>query len=177
MVIQCKEVTNTNNNTNQNWARFSSWWDSNKCNLDLDAAIFTVPKEQFTTLNAAEMVLEVSHLQRAHILAAYIGKLKPAKQNMTHLQGNLLKNYLDVICRRIQQLENSPNAASEKFGNWSVHSHNQYHIVHQVLSRKVTEEHFANPSKQKKSRVSDSITNRSFKMPIDCTLELAEEYK
>jgi len=98
MVIQCKEVTNTNNNANQNenWARFSSWWDSNKCNLDLDAAIFTVPKEQFTTLNAAEMVLEVSHLQRAHILAAYIGKLKPAKQNMTHLQGNSLKNYLDA---------------------------------------------------------------------------------
>ena len=118
------------------------------------------------------MVLEVSHLQRAHILAAYIGKLKPAKQNMTHLQGNSLKNYLDAICRRIQQLENSPNAASEKFGNWSIHSHNQYHIVRQVLSQKVTEEHFAYPSKQKKSRVSDSITNRSFKMPIDCTLEL-----
>ena len=181
MVFQCKEVTNTNNNANQNenWARFSSWWDSNKCNLDLDAAIFTVPKEQFTTLNAAEMVLEVSHLQRAHILAAYmyIGKLKPAKQNMTHLQGNSLKNYLDAICRRIQQLENSTNAASEKFGNWSVHSHNQYHIVRQVLSRKVTKKLFANPSKQKKSRVSDFITNWLFKMLIDCTLELAEEYK
>lgn len=176
VVVHCKEVKNTQYNTNQCWTRFLAWWDNEKCSIQFDDQIFPATEVDFTALNGEELMMELSHRQRSFILSKYVAQLRPLKQNITHYEGNALKNYVDAIVRKMRQLENCSNDLSEKYGNWSCWTDNAYMCLRQTLSQKVTTEHFEHPRKKRKTK-SDSITNTSFRALISRTYELAEEYK
>ena len=102
----------------------------------------------------------------------------PKKENLTHLSGNSIKNYIDAIARKIRVIENQKLTTSSFYGNWSWSTDNQYQILRDTISKKVSKEDKQFRGKKEKSQnLSDSITSRSWRVLINKTLEKRDRFR
>jgi len=166
----------------QHWNRLCLWWDANKSAaipelLNLPD-IFPHTSSSQLTKPISEVMFRTTHLQRAHLLSAYAKTLMPKKENLTHLSGNSIKNYIDAIARKMRVIENQKLTTSSFYGNWSWSTDNQYQILRDTISKKVNKEDKQFRGKKEKSQnLSDSITSRSWRVLIKKTLEKWDRFR
>ena len=165
----------------QLWNRLCSWWEKDKHLLVqkgfFKPEIFSDVSSDLLLGNMYELMFTVSHLQRAHLLALFVKSMVPKKNNISHLDGKSIKNYVDAIARQIRFFESQNHKLSSLYGNWSWSDDNQYQPLREAMSIKIrNEDKKFRGLKKKNGRTSDSITAYSFRMLIRKTLEKRDKY-
>ena len=165
----------------QHWTRLCNWWETSKAEiipkLLLDADIFPQNLQAYLSKPISEVLFAITHLQRAHLLSEYVRSLKPQVKDITHLGGNSIKNYVDAIVRKMRNLENGKTTLSSFYGNWSWNTNNEYSTLRKTIALKVSEEDTLYRGKKKKSRASDSVTSRTWRLLIQKTLHKRDNFR
>ena len=171
---------------NQQWARFCKWWEvlketgavSKRDPAILDPEVFDNLSNSDLDKPLNDLMFQIEHLQRAHLISLYIEQLSPTIQDITHLDGGTIKGYVDAIVRKLWAVERTNRKLSSFYGNWSWKLNNEYDILNKTLKDKVTnEDDKFRGQKEKNSFTADSITAKSWKLLIDKTFEKRDSFR
>jgi len=171
---------------NQQWNRLCEYWNAlvktGKVFLKapelFEPDIFDNISPQMLSQQMENLLFEVSHLQRAHLLSIYIEQLLPTSKDLTHYDGGTLKGYLDDIVRKMKTVECKSQRLSSFYGNWSWKNNAEYKILNETLKNKIIREDIKfRGQKQPNAFTSDSISMKSWKLLISETLAKRNSYK
>ena len=174
------------NGANQQWNRFCRFWNDlvktgkvTKTNTELfEPAVFDNISPEMLAQPMEQLIFQVSHLQRAHLLSIYFEQLTPTTRELTHYDGGTLKGYVDDVVRKLKAQECKSQRLSSYYGNWSWKSNCEYEILNDTLESKILEEDDRfRGQKLQNACTSDSISMKSWKLLVSETTAKRDRYK
>jgi hypothetical protein len=174
------------NGANQQWNRFCRFWNDllktgkvTKTNTELfEPAVFDNISPEMLAQPMEQLIFQVSHLQRAHLLSIYFEQLTPTTRDLTHYDGGTLKGYVDDVVRKLKAQECKSQRLSSYYGNWSWKSNCEYEILNDTLESKILEEDDRfRGQKLQNACTSDSISMKSWKLLVSETTAKRDRYK